>query len=147
MSKLIQEMMERTGMIVQKGRSTPGESGNLTKIPEISEECMKTENCSARQKLCYNSPKILPRNRIYARKAEKGQENGSTQSFHALRLFMELTMGSGYLEMGFNQKIAYFDVFFRNLYRTAADLPCGRAGSRWWSISSSCISLRRHRGF
>ena len=29
--------------------------------------------------------------------------------------FYELTMGNGYLEMGFNQKIAYFDVFFRNV--------------------------------
>ncbi len=29
--------------------------------------------------------------------------------------FYELTMGNGYLEMGFDQKIAYFDVFFRNV--------------------------------
>lgn len=29
--------------------------------------------------------------------------------------FYELTMGNGYLEMGFNQKIAHFDVFFRNV--------------------------------
>ena len=29
--------------------------------------------------------------------------------------FYELTMGNGYLELGFDQKIAYFDVFFRNV--------------------------------
>ena len=29
--------------------------------------------------------------------------------------FYELTMGNGYLEMGFDRKIAYFDVFFRNV--------------------------------
>ena len=102
-------------MIVQKGRSTPGESGNLTKIPEISEECMKTEkNCSARQKLCYNSPQdpsAEPNLCTEGRKDKKMDQ----RNLSMLCDFYELTMGNGYLEMGFNQKIAYFDVFFRNV--------------------------------
>ena len=36
--------------------------------------------------------------------------------------FYELTMGNGYFKEGFDKKIAYFDVFFRNV-PTAAALP------------------------
>ena len=102
-------------MIVQKERSTPGESGNLTKIPEVPEECMKTEkNCSARQKMCYNSPQdpsAEPNLCTEGRKDKKMDQ----RNLSMLCDFYELTMGNGYLEMGFNQKIAYFDVFFRNV--------------------------------
>lgn len=102
-------------MIVQKGRSTPGESGNLTKIPEVPEECMKTEkNCSARQKMCYNSPQdpsAEPNLCTEGRKDKKMDQ----RNLSMLCDFYELTMGNGYLEMGFDQKIAYFDVFFRNV--------------------------------
>ena len=103
------------GMIVQKGRSTPGESGDLTKIPEVPEECMKTEkNCSARQKMCYNSPQdpsAEPNLCTEGRKDKKMDQ----RNLSMLCDFYELTMGNGYLEMGFDQKIAYFDVFFRNV--------------------------------
>ncbi len=102
-------------MIVQKGRSTPGESENLTKIPEIPEECMKTEkNCSARQKMCYNNPQdpsAEPNLCTEGRKDKKMDQ----RNLSMLCDFYELTMGNGYLEMGFDQKIAYFDVFFRNV--------------------------------
>ena len=102
-------------MIVQKERSTPGESGNLTKIPEVPEECMKTEkNCSARQKMCYNSPQdpsAEPNLCTEGRKDKKMDQ----RNLSMLCDFYELTMGNGYLEMGFDQKIAYFDVFFRNV--------------------------------
>lgn len=42
--------------------------------------------------------------------------------------FYELTMGNGYFENGFKDKITYFDVFFRRC-RTRAALPSPRAWS------------------
>ena len=39
--------------------------------------------------------------------------------------FYELTMGNGYLKAGYQDRITYFDVFFRTVPTRAAS-PCAR---------------------
>ena len=43
--------------------------------------------------------------------------------------FYELTMGNGYFQAGYQDRVTYFDVFFR-MCRTREALPSARAWTR-----------------
>ena len=55
--------------------------------------------------------------------------------------FYELTMANGYFKSGMQDKITYFDLFFRKVPDEAA-LPSRRVWSRPSSISRTCTSAR-----
>lgn len=61
------------------------------------------------------------------------QEINLKNNLTMLTDFYELTMANGYFENGFENTIAYFDMFFRKV-RMAAALPLWPACSRWWNI-------------
>ncbi len=55
--------------------------------------------------------------------------------------FYELTMANGYFRSGMQDKITYFDLYFRKVPDEGA-LPSRRVWSRRSSISRTCISAK-----
>ena len=56
--------------------------------------------------------------------------------------FYELTMANGYFQTGLQDRICYFDVFYRSV-PDKGGLPLPLAWPRWWNISRNCGSMMR----